>query len=568
MVGKTGNKKIIEQFLLDDMNVMFGCPGTVEQGWLNVLREYPKMKYFLNLQESVAVMMADGYARATQKPTLVQLHSSPGIGNAVGALYQAMRGHAPLVVIAGDAGLKYFNMDAQMAGDLVGMMKPVTKFATCVYHHDNLLRTIRRAIKIASTPPMGPVYVCLPADVMDEINSEPLFPTSIPSTRVIAENSLIKQAAHYLANAKNPMIFMGDGVAYSQANEELTEVAEILGAEVYGVDCGELNMSNNHPLFMGQTGHMFGFASVPKTQKGDGVLVVGTYMMPEVFPLLTDIYNPEAKIIHIDLNAYEIAKNHRVDIGVVADPKLSLNALAEELKKIITPTQKNAAKKRIEQCKVSKENILKEVIAKDDKTRNEMPMSPAFFMKELAKHVPKDVMIFDEALTASPELNRYLPPTLSGHFFQIRGGSLGAGFPGAIGVKIANPDKVVIGFCGDGGSMFTIQALATAARYNIDVKFVVCNNHSYKLLELNIMQYRKEQNLPDDEFPDSFFLDNPDISFTMMAESMKVPAIRVEKYEDIKPGIEKMLSTKGPFLIDLVISSNIEGHSFQREKRT
>ena len=122
MAGKTGNQKIIEQFLVDGMDHMFGNPGTVEQGFLDAVAGYPAMKYILTLQESVAVLMADGYARATQKPTLVQLHSSPGIGNAVGALYQAKRGHAPLVVIGSDAGIRYGNMDAQMANDLVAQL--------------------------------------------------------------------------------------------------------------------------------------------------------------------------------------------------------------------------------------------------------------------------------------------------------------------------------------------------------------------------------------------------------------------------------------------------------------
>ena len=155
MTDRTGRSTIIEQFLADGMNHMFGNPGTVEQGFLDDLSKYPEMKYILTLQETIAVMAGDGYARATQKPTVVQLHSSPGIGNAVGAVYQAKRGHSPLVIIGGDSGIKYMNMDAQMANDLVGMMAPVTKYATMVLHPASLLRTLRRAIKIAATPPMG-----------------------------------------------------------------------------------------------------------------------------------------------------------------------------------------------------------------------------------------------------------------------------------------------------------------------------------------------------------------------------------------------------------------------------
>src|SRR5688572_2109649 len=236
MAVKTGRFAMLEQFLADGMQFIFGNPGTVEQGFLDALAEYPEMRYILTLQESVAVTVADGYARATKKPTLVQLHSTPGVGNAIGALYQAMRGHAPLVVIGGDAGVKYLGMDAQMAGDLVAFAEPVTKWSTMVVHPSSLLRVLRRAIKIAATPPMGPVYVCLPADVLDAPCTEEVRPTSIPSTRVRPDDAAIAEAARMLAGGKTPVIVIGDGIAYSQAQDELTRVAEILGAEVWEAD--------------------------------------------------------------------------------------------------------------------------------------------------------------------------------------------------------------------------------------------------------------------------------------------------------------------------------------------
>jgi len=194
MDRKTGRFKIIEQVIADGMTFMFGNPGTVEQGFLDALSAYPEMKYILTLQESIALMIGDGYARATQKPALVQIHSSPGLGNTIGALYQAMRGHAPLVVIGGDAGLKYLPMEAQMFGDLVAFAKPVTKWSTLVTDSASVLRTLRRAIKIAATPPMGPVYVCLPADVLDMPAVEAVERTSIPSTRVVPDDRFIQEA--------------------------------------------------------------------------------------------------------------------------------------------------------------------------------------------------------------------------------------------------------------------------------------------------------------------------------------------------------------------------------------
>ncbi len=557
MIHKTGRFAILEQFLVDDIHYMFGNPGTVEQGFLDAMWDYPDIKYILTLQESIAVMAADGYARATKKPTLVQIHSGVGLGNAIGALYQAMRGHSPLVVIGGDAGIKYQAMDAQMAADLVAMAEPVTKWSAMVMEPSSLLRMLRRAIKIAATPPMGPVYLCLPQDILDAPIVESVVPTLIPSTRVMPEEETVKEIAKILAVANKPMIFVGDGIAYSGAQDELTKVAELLGAEVWEADSGELNMSYTHPLYQGMTGHMFGYASRPIMEKGDANLVCGTYILPEVFPELTNVFAPEAKVIHIDLNAYEIAKNHHIDLGIVSDPKLTLAQLAEVLEELMTPVQKSAAKTRITQIGKAKETQLAKALAADKAVRDEVPLHFSRFIEELAPHLPEDAIIFDEALTCSPPVVRYYPPTKADCYFLTRGGSLGVGIPGAIGAKLANPDKTVIGFTGDGGSMYTIQALWTAARYNVNAKFIVGNNRSYRLLQLNIQAYWKEQNVAPHDFPLSFDLSKPVIRFDELSRSMGVEAARVETVKEIAPAIKKALEHDGPFLIDVVLESDI-----------
>ncbi|MDZ4876045.1 MAG: Benzoylformate decarboxylase [Chroococcidiopsis cubana SAG 39.79] len=470
MINKTGRFAILEQFLADGIRYIFGNPGTVEQGFLDALWEYPDLKYILTLQETVAVMAADGYARATRKPTVVQIHSTPGLGNAIGALYQAKRGHSPLVVIGGDAGIKYQAMDAQMAGDLVAFAKPVTKWSTMVMEPSSLLRVLRRAIKIATTPPTGPVYVCLPQDVLDAPAVEEVRPTSFPSTKVMPDEATLKTGATMLAAAQKPMIFVGDGVAFSGAQDELARVAELLGAEVWEADAGELNMSHAHPLYQGATGHMFGDRSLPITSKGDVNLVCGTYLLPEVFPERGNIFAPGAKAIHIDLNAYEIAKNHPVDLGIVSDPQLTIAKLANILEAIMTTEQKESAKARtteITQAKIAKHES---ELARDRAVWDAVPLHLSRFMAELATQLPEDAIIFDEALTNSPAVTRYRPTTKPGHYFLTRGGSLGVGIPGAIGVKLANPDKTVIGLTGDGGAMYTIQALWSAARHKAACK--------------------------------------------------------------------------------------------------
>ncbi|GAB1540810.1 thiamine pyrophosphate-binding protein [Scytonema sp. NUACC21] len=557
---RNGCSAVIEQLLADGIRYIFGNPGTVEEGLLDAMGDYyPDFRYIFALQETIAIAAADGYARATKKPTAVQLHSGVGVGNAIGVLYQAMRGHAPLVVLAGEAGIKYDAMDAQMAADLVSMAKPVTKWATRVVHPSSVLRVLRRAIKIAATPPMGPVFVSLPMDVLDAPNYEAVIPTSFPETRVAPEDDQITKAATILTNASEPLIIVGDGVAFSDAQAELTRVAELIGAQVWGADSSEPNISATHPLFGGLLGHMFGEDSHRITSQADAILIVGTYVFPEVFPALSEVFAPGAKVIHIDLDTYEIAKNFPVNFALLGDPKTTLAKLAVALETTITAEKKEVANERCALIEQTKQLKLASVLEADKAVRDSVPLHMTRFAEELAALLPPDAIIFDEAITNSPELCRYIPPTKLGHYFQTRGGSLGVGIPGAIGLKLAHPDKTVIGFTGDGGSMYTIQALWTAAHHNINAKFVICNNHSYQILKLNILHYWRELHIPEHDYPSFFNICNPEIHFTELAKSLGVEAVRVEKPEQVAPAIKKALEHDGPFLIDLVLTNEVSG---------
>lgn len=559
MTAKTGRFAIIEQLLADGVTYMFGNPGTVEQGFLDALSDYPAVEYILALQEAVVVGIADGYARATGKPTIVQLHSGVGLGNGLGMMYQAKRGHAPLVVLAGESGVRYDAMEAQMWADLVDMAAPVTKWATRVVDPGSLLRVLRRAMKEAATPPMGPVFVSLPMDVLDALNTEEVVPTSYLITRSSPTQADVDAAAALLSSAARPMIIAGDGVSVAGAQPELTRLAETWGAEVWGADWSEVNMDHSHPQFKGMLGHMFGDHSKAITSPADAVLICGTYVFPEVFPELSGVFGPGVPVVHVDLDAHEIAKNFPVTMGLVADPKPTLAALADALDGLMTAAQKSAATTRATAMGTEKDRQLAEGKARDRSFHDSLPMHASLFAEELARQLPPDAIIFDEALTTSPDLTRYLVPTTPGHYFLTRGGSLGVGIPGAIGLKIAHPDKVVIGFTGDGGSMYTYQALWTAARYDVDAKFVVCNNSSYELLKLNIEEYWKEREIPDHGFPVGFDLAKPAIHFADLACALGVAAVRVETPDQIAPAITQALEHEGPFLIDLVIASQVEG---------
>ncbi|QFZ21695.1 thiamine pyrophosphate-binding protein [Saccharothrix syringae] len=534
MTARPGKVAVFEQFAADGFTRMFGNPGTVEEGFLDILDGVPGFEYVLALQETVAIAVADGYARATGGPALVQLHTGVGLGNGVGMLYQALRGHSPLVVVAGEAGVRYDAMDAQMATDLVAMARPVTKWATRVTHPASLLRTLRRAVKTAMTAPRGPVFVALPMDVLDAENTEPARPSTVPSQAVVPVPAELDRAVAALTGAYHPVVLVGDGVSVSGAQDELTRVAELLDAPVWGLDSSELNMDNTHPLWRGQLGHMFGAHSERQVADADAVLIVGTYAFPEVFPVLHNPFRADAQVVHVDLDTHEIAKNHPVDVALAADPKPTLAALGERLHAAgRRPTARSSA------------------VWRRPRPEQDAPIAE-LFAAELAEQGGSDLVIFDEALTASPALTKYLPPRVKGNYFLTRGGSLGVGIPGAIGAKLARPDADVIGFTGDGGSMYTIQALWTAAREGVAAKFVICNNHRYELLDRNIEEYWRERGIDRHEYPTGFDLGRPEIGFVELARALGVDGMRVEKPGQVAGAVRRMLTATGPFLVDLV----------------
>ncbi len=505
----TGRFAFFRQLLADGVTCMFGNPGSSEENLFDALRspEFKDFRYYLALHEGPAVAIADAFARASppmalngdafawRRPALVQLHSYAGLANGLGMMYYARRGYTPMVVIAGEAGLRYEALDGQMAADLAAIARPFVKSdanGPCgwrVVDPGSLLRLLRRAIKTAATPPMGPVFLALPIDVLDQPNREPVARSFPVRSSIIPEQEMIAEAARLLRSATHPLILMGDGIAAAGAQAELTEVADLAGAVVWGGNCSEVNMRASHPLFGGYLGHMFGDDSLPIISAADVVLVCGTTVLPEVFPSLESVFAENANVIQFDLNATEIAKNFPLAIGALAEPKMTLARLAATLRETMTAGECERAGERRKQQEAEKTARRRAELERDAQVRDSVPMQPARFMADLAERLaklPQPALIFDEALTSAPDLLRYLPQEEPGTWFQTRVGMLGTGLPGTVGLKIAHPGRTVFGFAGDGGAISTIQALATAARHGVGAKFVVCNNKSYRILKYNL----------------------------------------------------------------------------------
>lgn len=563
MANPTGHRKLLEQMRADGVKYLFGNPGSSEEGFLDEVTRFRDITYVLGLQEAAIVGVADSYAQVTQRPAAVQLHTGVGLGNGTSGLYHALRKRTPMVVLAGEAGVSVAALEAHMAIDLVSLARPVTKYATRAIHPGSVLRLWRRCLKVAATPPWGPVFLALPQDILDQPNDEVVVPTLVPETRVVPEPALIARCVELVRGARHPIILMGDGVSHAQAHEELARLAEVLGAPVYGLMASEVCIPWTHPLYSGLMGHMFGEGSQARVQDADAVIICGTYVFPEVFPLLKSPFRSDARIIHIDLNAYDIAKNHPVTLGLVSDPKLTLRHLAEALTDRMTAEEKTAAEERSKGIAAENERSREAAMEQDRSRRTAVPLYMSAFAEELAAQLPEDAILYDESLTNLPELNRWLPPAAPGTFFQTPGGTLGVGIPGAVGAKLAHPERTVVGFTGDGGAMYTFQALWTAAHYRVGAKFVVCNNRSYRLLKQNLVDYWGDRGVKSESFPAAFDIGNPDLDFVSMAKGLGVPGQRVVRPDEIAPAIRTMLEHEGPYLIDLMLEGNVEQPALQ-----
>jgi benzoylformate decarboxylase len=320
----------------------------------------------------------------------------------------------------------------------------------------------------------------------------------------------------------------------------------------------EINIPWTHPLYRGLTGHMFGSSSRRTVQDADAVVICGTYVFPDVFPLLENPFRADAKVVHIDLDTYAIGKNHPITLGLASDPKLTLRRIADALGERLTDAQKQAARARAQRIAAETERARAAQVQSDSAQREAVPLHMSAFAEELAKHLPKDVIIYDEALTNSAALTRYIPPSTPGHLYQTPGGTLGVAIPGAIGVKLAHRDRTVVGFTGDGGAVFTYPALWTAAHYRIGAKFVVCNNRSYRILKDNLVVYWRERNVNPPDFPAAFDIHAPDVDYVSLAKGFGVPGVRVTRPDEMARAIHSMLEHDGPFVIDLVLEDTVQ----------
>ncbi len=504
---------------------LFGNPGSTE---LPFLVDLPQgVRYVLALQESIAVAMADGYAQASGKPAMVNLHVAPGLGNAMGVLFTALKNRSPLLVTCGQQDTRHIFHEPLLSGDLVGMARPVTKWAYEVPHAQDVPDALEQAYQIALTPPTGPVFVSIPMNYWDTPAESPrlraLHPPEAPQGLELVVDAL--------ASAQRPALVVGAGVGGAGAVAEAVALAERVGCAVYHAPLNSrMAFPTNHPLYEGML-----LPAVPRLlqtlSQHDFVLVVGApvFLLYPYFP--GTLAPPGVRMMLITDDVKE-ASRAPVERAFVGDVKCALAWLADHI-----PARTFTMPSR----------AVEEARRRSEATRARSKMGAFFVLHTLARHLPPNAVVVDEAVSSSLCLREFVRLSITNDYYTSASGGLGWAMPASIGIKMAQPERPVVCVIGDGSAMYSIQALWSAREENAAVLFLVLNNRAYNILK----SFTKAFYPGNEERMQG--LDVPHLDLVQIAQGMGIHAERVETPEQVESAIPSALQREQPVLLDVWI---------------
>ena len=556
MVKMTGRKALFESLKLQGVEYIFGNPGTSESPIMHELQFHPEFKYVLVFQEGVAIGMADAYSRATGKPAFVNLHIETGLGNAVSLMHNAKEGGSQIVLSAGNLDVREYDRGRT---DLVEMVEQFTKFSGEASHPDQVFGLINRAFHESATPPTGPAFVSFSANSLDDIGNYEFFPPSPLTYENRASTKTITNAISALKNAKNPVFIVGDRISQSSAWKEIVELSNISGAAVYASSYSEMNFPNDHPNYKGEI--RLGYPEGKNIMRqhdvviGIGKLATGYWMFSNPSP---SFFEPKTTFIHIDVDSANLGSYLKTDIPILSDPKTALEEITNGLSDSIDGEYKESVSIRSKQYSIDKSKVKDDWNSRVAQKYNINPISAERLMSDAASVIPANSIIVNDAVTSGNSLMNSFTFNKPGSIYGGRGGALGWGMGGALGVQLANPDKKVIAFCGDGSALMTIQGLLTAAKDNIPITYVVCNNSIYRVLKVNMNFYRENiLKLKDDneQYLGMEFGNRIDIH--TIAKGMNVESWRIDDPKDIKPILSEAINSNKPSLLDVTIDGTL-----------
>jgi benzoylformate decarboxylase len=549
-----GRQVFMDSLVAHGVDCIFGNPGTTESPLLDSLVDYPQIDYYVALHEAVAVCAASFYAKASGKTAVANLHVAPGLGNAIGMIYGALKASSPLIVTAGQQDTRMRLRDPLLSHDLVAMAAPVAKWSAEPQSADEVAPLMRRAFKIANQPPTGPVFVALPIDVMEQETGIPaqssgnLYQKSAPATDVI------EKLAELILSSKDPAIIAGDDIAASGGHQALTELAEQTGASVYleGLR-SQISIANRHPSLRSWVGFEAGTIRQVLAAH-DLVMLIGGPFFEEVWFDAVGAIPEGAIAIQIEESPERLAHNFPLALGVVGHLGETLTLLSSAIGETANADFRAASEDRNHRLREQSAARRQALDARLQALWDSTPMSPARAVHEIGRALPEDAVVVDESVTAVLDVAQSLRLERPGDYYAGRGGGIGQGVAGALGVKVAHPDRPVVALSGDGSAMYSIQALWTAAHHELDILFVILSNREYRVLKHNLDNYRQRFDAQSNRPYPHMDLSHPVLGFAEMASGMGVPGKLISKPEELQPAVREALSARGPHLFDVVVS--------------
>jgi benzoylformate decarboxylase len=555
MAEMTGAQAMYEMMARRGVRYVFGNPGTTELPLMDQFATRDEISYILALHEDSALGMAAGFAEATGRAAVVNLHTNPGLAHALGNLYNAYRAGTPLVVTAGQQDTRSMIDEPLLYADMLELARQHTKWAWEVRHASEIPAALARAFKIAETPPTGPVFVSLPVNTMEERAEMEILPGGEIGTRVRGDRAKVEAAARLLQTARNPVIIAGDGCARSGAINQVVKLAETIAARVHAEPLNSLlTFPTNHPLYGGPL-----FPNAAQTAAlldgSDLILIIGVSNLAPLVYTGARMIPATARLIQINVDDRELEKNFPAEVAILADPRSAV----EELLEILTPVMSGAAAEAIshrrELITAHISNARAKFVEQSSAAPAEGLMSPGFVAREMRQAAASDAVLVDESVTSTAFVRVMFELSELNSYFYAKGGSLGLGLPAAVGVKLAMPDRQVICAVGDGSALYSIQALWTAARYKLAVVFVVFNNTSYMILKGGLIAMRGAS-AERGKFV-GMDITEPEIDFVGLAESMGVSARRVSQGAELRAALDWALNETGPTLLDVAIARDV-----------
>jgi benzoylformate decarboxylase len=554
MVNRITGRSAFLALLRDEgITHLFGNPGTTELPIMHALKDYPELTYVMAMQESLVVAMADGFSRASGRLVACNVHVAPGLGNAMGSLYNAQFTGTPMILTAGQQEQGHGLMEPVLYGPLVRMAEPLVKWAVEVTRLEDLPRIVRRAAKIATTPPTGPVFISLPGDILNAEAAIELGRSTRVDTRVRPSDQALQALALRILKAERPVIIAGDEIVKSDALHEAALLAATLGAPAWqcSTPYGSHFLSES-PCFMGALSR-----SQPQVrgllEPHDLMIVLGADPLRMSVHSEVDALPAGMPIVQIGLVDWDLAKNYPVEIALKADVKETLRALVPALEAAGDDALAQRAQAGIKSlASINWTARRAKLVAEISKRSDHAPVDPDWLSLQVVEAMPANAILVDEGLTSARQMLALRAHRDRYGYHALASGGIGWGLPASVGVSMANPDRPVVCYSGDGSAMYSIQSLWTAAHHKLPLTFVIANNGGYRIIKQRLLAFHG-----DDHFVGMDFVD-PAVDFAGLAKSLGLEAVRITQAKELKPALQSAFGRPGPKLIEVVVEGSVQ----------